>query len=502
MARIDIKSDREFFREIYKKVEAGKYGIPSFQRDFVWTPSKIIDFFDSIWKGYPIGAVILWKPDVEMPTKDILTDKPQSGVSPEYYVLDGRQRLTSFYGCVQHRREGDRKFELYFNLETEQFSFKSKSNILNLKVSEIYDTFELLMRLQDITSHYKDTPSQSKKYIEKANKLNAILQGYTVSEIFIEDCSLDEAEEVFARINSKGTDITKELKLQALTYKRGSRLVTEMISDIKRSLAPYHFDTIKSDYIIDCLYKFIGKNYYDAKVEDLVKLDIEVNFNSIQECIQKSVAFLYQQCCVLSEKILPYKNQLIALSWYFMRNGDAMLQSDCEALKRWFCYTTYAMSFNNSSLSNIRPLFTHFENYLEGMEADPIKYAVVDTDKQFISRFRLSDVHTDMVILASIHSRAEQDNDEDLAYRGYMRVGSDMIADHIVCIGEKDRQIAESVFLKGETLDEKELGKLALTSEMVEAYRKGHDKLFRDLRQQYLKAMVNKWLTDNRIDIQ
>ena len=147
-------------------------------------------------------------------------------------------------------------------------------------------------------------------------------------------------------------------------------------------------------------------------------------------------------------------------------------------------------------------MFAHFENYLEGKEADPVRYSAVDTDKQFISRFRLSDVHTDMVILASIHSRMKQNKDEQLAYRGYLRVGSDVIADQIVLLGENDRQLAESVLVRGETLDEKELGKLALTSEMVEAHRKGQDKIFRNLRQRFLKTKVCEWLSDNLIDIQ
>ena len=320
MSRIDIKSEREFLREIYKKVEAGKYGIPAFQRNYVWTSDRIADFFDSIWKGYPIGAVILWKPNVEMPTKDILTDEQEERTNADYYVLDGRQRLTTFYGCVQSNRERDNKFNLYFNLETEVFSFNNKSDILNLKVADVYDTYTLLMRLQDITQRYANQPSLAKKYIEKANKLNAVLQGYTVSEIFIEDCGLLEAEEVFARINSKGTDISKENKLQAFTYRPGKKLVSDMITDIKAELAPYHFETIKNEYIIDCLYKFAGKNFYDSKIEHLYRFDIEAKLDQIKKCIRRSVAFLYEDGHVLSDKLLPYKNQLIALTWLFMKN--------------------------------------------------------------------------------------------------------------------------------------------------------------------------------------
>ena len=40
MSRIDIKSEREFFREIDDKINKGKYAIPVFQRDFVWKKVK------------------------------------------------------------------------------------------------------------------------------------------------------------------------------------------------------------------------------------------------------------------------------------------------------------------------------------------------------------------------------------------------------------------------------------------------------------------------------
>lgn len=117
-------------------------------------------------------------------------------------------------------------------------------------------------------------------------------------------------------------------------------------------------------------------------------------------------------------------------------------------------------------------------------------------------RFRLSDVHTDMAILATILRRLKLDPNEDLAYRGYLRIGSDMIADHIVCIAEKDRQIAEAAFIKGEVLNEKDLSLLALTHEMMETYRNGQERRFRELRQQYLLIIVREWMEDNNLEIQ
>ena len=463
MERIDIKSDREFFREIYTKVEDGKYGIPAFQRDFIWKETAIVAFFDSIWKGYPIGAVILWKPDMKMPTKDILTDERQDAPDAEYYILDGRQRLTTFYGCVQNKRRRDRKFELYFNLENESFSLKKTNDLLQISVADVYDTFSLLARLQEVTNHYTSNPERAKLYVQRANKLNAVLQGYTVSEIKIEGCGLDEAEVVFERINSTGTPISNEFRLQALTYKRGHKLVTEMIQDIKATLKPYHFETLDSDLIIDCFYKFVGKNYYDAKVKDLCKMDFEAWMPEIEDTIRLSVAFLHDECHVFSVKLLPYKHQLASLTWYFKKHKGKITDAERAELRKWFVYTSYNKMFGNSSLGTIRPLANQFESYVEGKVNSPIAYGTVKEPKLAEEKFRHANAQTDFIILATIFRRkALYSAEEMLSYRGYVRLNSDSVANYVICLAESDRQDIENVMYKNGTLSEIRLKELGL----------------------------------------
>lgn len=51
----------ETLHDITKNIENGDYRIPRFQRDFVWDIKKSASLLDSIFKGYPISSVILWK---------------------------------------------------------------------------------------------------------------------------------------------------------------------------------------------------------------------------------------------------------------------------------------------------------------------------------------------------------------------------------------------------------------------------------------------------------
>ena len=60
---MNIKADRDYMTTILDRIKNGKILIPKFQRDFVWNIGQMLDLFDSILKGFPIGSLILWTPE-------------------------------------------------------------------------------------------------------------------------------------------------------------------------------------------------------------------------------------------------------------------------------------------------------------------------------------------------------------------------------------------------------------------------------------------------------
>ena len=85
------------------------YVLPAIQRHFVWKPDQIINLFDSILRGYPIGSFLFWRIKTEhvndfqyydfitdFNVKDNSNDKiVPSGEKEITAVLDGQQRLTA-----------------------------------------------------------------------------------------------------------------------------------------------------------------------------------------------------------------------------------------------------------------------------------------------------------------------------------------------------------------------------------------------------------------------
>ena len=48
-------------------IKSGEIAIPEIQRPFVWEKSKVRDLMDSLYQGYPVGYIIVWRnPNVKL----------------------------------------------------------------------------------------------------------------------------------------------------------------------------------------------------------------------------------------------------------------------------------------------------------------------------------------------------------------------------------------------------------------------------------------------------
>lgn len=90
-------------QEIAKWKENKLVSLPTVQRGFVWKPSQIENLWDSLLRGYPVGAFVL---------------SPQKNDSG-YEMLDGQQRATAI--CLgfgnETFRESEDKIKVYIDLE-------------------------------------------------------------------------------------------------------------------------------------------------------------------------------------------------------------------------------------------------------------------------------------------------------------------------------------------------------------------------------------------------
>lgn len=85
--------------KLIQDIEMGEIGLPDIQRPFVWTPAKVRDLFDSMYKGFPVGYFLFWANGLANGSRQIGTGSKQK--VPRLLIVDGQQRLTSLYAVLQ-----------------------------------------------------------------------------------------------------------------------------------------------------------------------------------------------------------------------------------------------------------------------------------------------------------------------------------------------------------------------------------------------------------------
>jgi len=109
--------------ELVGMIERGELRLPEMQRRYVWRSTRVRDLLDSLYRGYPSGAILLWETDEDVPLQEFAVSQHKNPYQSTRLLLDGQQRLTSLSAVIRGepvKVRGGKKLkpiELLFNLE-------------------------------------------------------------------------------------------------------------------------------------------------------------------------------------------------------------------------------------------------------------------------------------------------------------------------------------------------------------------------------------------------
>ena len=203
---------------ILDHIDSGHMALPEFQRGYVWNRDQVRGLFDSLYRRHPVGGLLVWA--TESKTADHRGDGPlAAGVVK--LLLDGQQRMTSLYGVV--RGKPPKFFDgnaqaftgLRFHLETETFAFyqpvKMQDDPLWIDVTELMK--KGTAGLGEFVTRLSAQPALRAKVGDYVGRLSRLL-GITDIELHVEevtgaDKTLDVVVDIFNRVNSGGTKLSK-----------------------------------------------------------------------------------------------------------------------------------------------------------------------------------------------------------------------------------------------------------------------------------------------------
>lgn len=203
---------------ILDHIDSGHMALPEFQRGYVWNRDQVRGLFDSLYRRHPVGGLLVWATESMTATH---RGDGQLAAGVVKLLLDGQQRMTSLYGVL--RGKPPKFFDgnaqaftgLRFHLDSLNFEFYQP---VKMKDDPLWIDVTALMKagndgLGGYVTRLATQPDLAPKLGAYVGRLSQLL-GITNIELHIEevtgaDKSLDVVVDIFNRVNSGGTKLSK-----------------------------------------------------------------------------------------------------------------------------------------------------------------------------------------------------------------------------------------------------------------------------------------------------
>lgn len=233
---------------IKKLLTTYKLKIPEFQRSFVWKKPKKQQLINSLFKGFPIGAITLYDDD------------------DYYYIIDGLQRINTLnqYLTQPSKIIGFNEYYSQIEMDIDIFIKKNEIKVVQSKLKKIvkiwYVNLERLYEFEKVSVLYKHLQSDSamSKYFLELELVEEFLhilnKNISISDqdipIITYTGGKEDLPDLFKKINTGSVALSKYEILQSVwaNYNLNERILHVTLEGFNREL-----DYIKNEYEIEAI---------------------------------------------------------------------------------------------------------------------------------------------------------------------------------------------------------------------------------------------------------
>lgn len=251
---------------IKKLLTIYKLTIPDFQRNFVWKQAKKQQLLESLFRGFPIGAITLYEDD------------------GTYYIIDGLQRintLNQYLSCpsavISFGKFWDRIEESIKEFLTKN-SILVKISFLKKSIKVWYESLKNLYEFEKVSVLYKILLSEKKTEMQVFDDLNLVEDLLDILrreiEIVHDDIALiiyrgdkNDLPDLFKNINTGSVALSQYEILQSVwnSYILDKDILKETYLAFDRELelirSEYEIDAVREQGIFDIFKNIVGLNH-------------------------------------------------------------------------------------------------------------------------------------------------------------------------------------------------------------------------------------------------
>lgn len=362
--------------ELVGMIERGELRLPEMQRRYVWRSPRVRDLLDSLYRGYPSGAILLWETDERIALQDMAVGQQSNPYQSTRLLLDGQQRLTSLSAVIRGTpvsvRGRQKPMEILFNLEHpdtltvvtevhedgdddervddeadstedelqrrfDQMTFVVATRKLEqrtqwVKVSDVFKTDEDAPFLSRAGIERISDPRYT-KYSQRLARLRGIRKYVYRMDVLERSLSYDEVTEIFVRVNSLGAKLrSSDLALAQITAKwRHSLAIFQKYQD---ACSKQGFELDLGIFLKNLMAFATGQSRFltvsglslqtlqDGWLDSCCGMDFALNF------IRSNVG-------IDSPALLSSPFLLVSLAYYGHSKGYEVTAQDAAALRYW-----------------------------------------------------------------------------------------------------------------------------------------------------------------------
>jgi hypothetical protein len=364
--------------ELVGRIERGQLRLPEMQRRYVWRSPRVRDLLDSLYRGYPSGAILLWETNEDVPLQEFGVPQKDNPYQNTQLLLDGQQRLTSLSAVIRGEpvmvRGRKKPLELLFNLEhPEHLAVVTEVNEeaddddespddedTDSSDDELQERFnkmvfvvatkklEQLPQWVRVTDVFKSTSDSDflkqagvtsfddpryDKYSKRLARLRGI-RGYVYRiDVLERSLSYDEVTEIFVRVNSLGAKLrSSDLALAQITAKWPGALKT--FQGVQEQSKKAGFDVDLGLH----LRNLVAFATNQSRFLTIGNVPIERLQEAWKHCvpgIEYAINFLKSNAGIDSPALLSSPYLLVTLGYFGHARRYTIDQNEAAALRKW-----------------------------------------------------------------------------------------------------------------------------------------------------------------------
>ncbi len=386
--------------EALENIKNGKYVMPAFQRQYVWSMEQIEKLWDSILLDYPIATFLFWHVDCNNVSSDTYfcnflsevtfnSRKRADSVNYELSninvkitdtaVLDGQQRLTSLFlslfGCAYIRPKHARRkvsggtvakllIELNkhkLTVDEEEYNSKKFDIKFTEKVGKLSPTqFEIKeilsekfrddnTREQAIEAAIANVPASSKEYAKNIlNKLyDKIFKEKLIRYTEIHDMMQDDALEMFVRFNSGG----KALKKHEITMSILEAYWPNAKTEFGRLLVD-SYEGFGSDFIVRSALMLYG-DLVKSNINKQIAEDLKNNWQDFKKTL-KNLELVLKNMKIDISRFSRSWNVLLPIIYFMYYNPE--YEKNLDGIKSYLIRAVLFRYFQSGTISKLQQM--------------------------------------------------------------------------------------------------------------------------------------------------